>query len=170
MFKTSSTTTFLPSNIMLHFPLEKSENLYNGVCNWDMASRVVENKSSFYGYQTKAEVEENIAQRKHVAPKLVYVLGSQDSQNSLEVIKMNHLYSKATDAYSVGILASQIWKEEWNRKLLSNQMGFAGFELKLRGLQDKDPKTRLSILDVLTRFTSRPFKMEMPECYFCKKI
>jgi hypothetical protein len=104
MFKTSSTTTFLPSNIMLHFPLEKSENLYNGVCNWDMASRVVENKSSFYGYQTKAEVEENIAQRKHVAPKLVYVLGSQDSQNSLEVIKMNHLYSKATDAYSVGIL------------------------------------------------------------------
>jgi serine/threonine protein kinase len=62
-----------PSNIMLHFPLEKLENVYIGVCDLGMASRVKEKKSSFYGYQMKAEMEANIAQRKQVVPELFYV-------------------------------------------------------------------------------------------------
>jgi hypothetical protein len=70
----------------------------------------------------------------------------------LEVMKKKHLYLKAADAYSVGVLASQIWEEEWNRDLLSDKMIFHGFELKLKGLKDKDPKTRLSISNVLTQF------------------
>jgi hypothetical protein len=81
-----------------------------------------------------------------------------------------HLYSKAADAYSVGLLASQIWKEEWNRELLPDEMIFHGFELKLKGLKDKDLETRLSILDVLTWFKTNPFKLEMPECCFRKEI
>jgi hypothetical protein len=59
------------------------------------------------------------------------------------------LYSKATDVYSVSILASQIWKEEWDRELLPDEMIFRGFELKLKDFKDKDSETRLSILDVL---------------------
>jgi hypothetical protein len=85
-------------------------------------------------------------------------------------MKKKHLYSKAADAYSVGVLASLIWKNEWNRTLLPDATIFHGFELKLRSLQDKDPKTRLSILDVLTQFKSPLFDMEMPECCFCKEI
>jgi hypothetical protein len=112
----------------------------------------------------------NIAQRKHVAPELFYVFGPKDSRTSLEVIKKKHLYTKATDAYSVGMLASLIWKEEWDKMLLPDATVFYGFELKLRGLQDKDPQTRLSILDVLRRFTSAPFNMVMPECCFHKEI
>jgi serine/threonine protein kinase len=34
-----------PSNIMLHFPLEKPENVYIGVCDWGMASHIEKNKS-----------------------------------------------------------------------------------------------------------------------------
>jgi hypothetical protein len=52
----------LPLNIMLHFLLEKLENVYTRVCDWGMASCVVENKSSFYGYQMKAKMEANIAE------------------------------------------------------------------------------------------------------------
>ena len=61
-----------------------------------------------------------------------------------------HLYSKVVDAYLVGVLTSLIWKEEGNRSLLPEAMVFHGFELKLRGLQDKDLETRLSISEVLT--------------------
>jgi hypothetical protein len=80
------------------------------------------------------------------------------------------LYSKATDAYSVGVLASLIWKEEWDRSLLKDAEIFHGFELKWRGLQDKDPQTRLSISDVLRRFSLAPFNMVIPECCFRKEI
>jgi hypothetical protein len=80
------------------------------------------------------------------------------------------LYAKAVDAYSVGVLASLIWKEEWGKTLLPDATVFHGFELKLRGLQDKDLQTRLSISDVLRRFTSAPFNMVMPEYYFRKEI
>jgi hypothetical protein len=62
-------------------------------------------------------------------------------------MKKKHLYSKASDAYSVGMLVRQICKEEWDIKLLPNAMLFHGLELKLKGLKDKDPKTRLSISD-----------------------
>jgi hypothetical protein len=51
---------------MLHFSPEKPEDVYIGVCDWVMASRVVENKASIYGYQMKAEMEANIAKWKHV--------------------------------------------------------------------------------------------------------
>jgi hypothetical protein len=54
-------------------------------------------------------------------------------------MQKKHLYSKAMDAYSIGVLASLIWKEEWDRSLLQDTTIFLGFELKLRGLQDKDP-------------------------------
>jgi hypothetical protein len=159
-----------PSNIMLHFPPEKPENVYIGMCDWGMANRVEEEKSSLYGYQTKAEMEANITEQKHVAPELFYVFGPKGSRNSLEVMQKKHLYSKAADAYSVGVLASQIWREEWDRELLLDEMIFCGFELKLKGLKDKDPETRLSISDVLTWFKTNPFKFQMPECYYRKEI
>jgi hypothetical protein len=82
--------------------------VYIGVCDWGIASHVKEKKSSFYGYQTKAEMEANIAQRKHVAPELFYVFRPHGSRNLLAVMKKKHLYSKAVDAYLVGVLASLI--------------------------------------------------------------
>jgi hypothetical protein len=135
-----------------------------------MANRVEVEKSSLYGYQTKAEMEANIAERKHLAPELFYVFGPKGSRNSLEVMQKKHLNSKAANAYSIGVLASQIWKEEWDRELLPDEMIFDGFELKLKGLKDKDPETRLSISDVLIRFKTNPFKFQMPEYCFHKEI
>jgi hypothetical protein len=103
-----------------------------------MASRVKEKKASLYGYQKKKKMVANIAQQKHVAPELFYVFGPEGSCTLLEVIQKKHLYTKAADAYSVGVLVSLIWKEEWDITLLPDATVFHGFELKLRGLQDKD--------------------------------
>jgi hypothetical protein len=47
--------------------------MYIGMCDRGMASRVVKNKSLFYGYQTKAEMEANIVERKYMALELFYV-------------------------------------------------------------------------------------------------
>ena len=124
---------------MLHFSTGKPENVYIGVCDWGMASHVKEKKASLYGYQKKEEMVANITQHKHVAPKFFYVFGSKASRTLLEVMQKKHLYTKAADARSVGMLASLIWKEKWDRMLLPNTMVFHGFELKLRDLQDKDP-------------------------------
>ena len=74
-----------PSNIMLHFPLEKLKNVYIGMCDWGMANRVEEEKLSLYSYQIKAKMEVNIAKQKHVAPELFYVFGLKESRNSLEL-------------------------------------------------------------------------------------
>ena len=65
-------------------------------------------------------------------------------------MKKKHMYSKAVDAYSIGVLASQIWREEWERDPLPNKMIFHNFELKLKGFKDKDLESRSSISDVLT--------------------
>src|SRR5579875_775195 len=111
-------------------------------------------------------MEANIAQRKHVALELFYVFGAKDSPNSLDVMKEKHKYTKATDAYSIGVLATKIWSKESDKTLLPDSTIRTGFELKLGGLRDKDPQTRLSIQDVLRRFTSPPFNMVMPECCF----
>jgi hypothetical protein len=85
-------------------------------------------------------------------------------------MKKKHLYSKATDAYLFGMVARQIWKKAWNRDFLLDAMRFTGFKLKLKGLQDKHPKTGLSILDVLMRLTSHPFNLKMPNCCFRNEI
>ena len=50
-----------PSNIMLHFPPRKPDNVYIGVCDWGMASCIKEKKASLYGYQKKEEMVVNIA-------------------------------------------------------------------------------------------------------------
>jgi serine/threonine protein kinase len=42
-----------PSNIMLHFPPGKPENVYIGVCDWDMASRVKEKKHHYMAIKRK---------------------------------------------------------------------------------------------------------------------
>jgi hypothetical protein len=115
-------------------------------------------------------MEANIAQQKHMAPELFSVFWPQGSRNPLEVMKKKHLYSKATDAYSYGNLTRQIWKEEWNKDLLPNAMHFIGFELKLKSLQDKDPKTRLSISNFLTQLIIHLFNLKMPNCCFRNEI
>jgi hypothetical protein len=145
--------------------------VFTRVYDWGKASCVVEKKSSLYGYAMKAEVEANIAERKHVTPKLFYVFGLHGSWNLLEVIKKKHLYLKAGHlAYSISILAGQILKEEWDRDFFPDPMCFTGFDLKLKDLKDKHSETRLSILDVLMQLTSHPFNFRVPNRCFCNAL
>jgi serine/threonine protein kinase len=44
-----------PSNILLHFPPDHVDRVYIRICDWGMASHLFEDKTSVYGYPTKAE-------------------------------------------------------------------------------------------------------------------
>jgi serine/threonine protein kinase len=48
-----------PSNILLHFPPDHVDRAYIRVCDWGMVSRIIEDKTSVYGYPTKAKMERN---------------------------------------------------------------------------------------------------------------
>jgi hypothetical protein len=85
-------------------------------------------------------------------------------------MKKKYFFFKAMDAYSIGMLVRQIWKEEWNKELLFNPMRFIGFDLKLKGLKDIDPETRLSILDVLMQLKSHLYSLRVPDSCFRSAI
>ena len=155
---------------MLHFPPKKLQNMYIGVCGWGMASHIVEKKFIILWLSNKSWDGGKYHRTETRGTWVVLCFWALGSRNLSKVMKKKHLYLKAADAYSISILASQIWKKEWDRELLPDAMVFYGFELKLKGLYDKDPKIRLSILDVFMWFTSNPFKPKMPKCCFHKKI
>ena len=74
-----------------------------------------------------------------MAPKLFYVFGHEGSWNSLEYMQKKYLYTKAVDAYSVGVLKSLIWNEEWDRTLLLDAMVFHGFFIEIERLLRQRP-------------------------------
>ncbi len=158
-----------PSNVLLHFPESDATKVYIGVCDWGLASRVVEKATSLYGYQTVAELERNRRGRFHVAPELFYVFGPPGTENALDVERSKHMHTKASDAYAVGKLASRIWNEEQDNELLPSSEHHAALAVKLRQLTEVDPSRRIPISEIIERLTSEPISIRMPSsCYRCE--
>jgi serine/threonine protein kinase len=105
-----------PSNILLHSPPDHVERVYIGVCDWGMASRVIEDKTLICGYLTKAEMERN-KECYWVALELFYVYSPPNSETSIDHVRRKHLYTKESDAYLVGKLALRNWNDEWDKTL-----------------------------------------------------
>jgi serine/threonine protein kinase len=72
------------SNILLHFPPDHDDRDYIGVCDWGMASHVIEEKTSVYGYPIKDEIERNKKEWFWVAPELFYIYGPSHSEASIK--------------------------------------------------------------------------------------
>ena len=52
-----------------------------------------------------------------MAPKLFYVYGPTNFETSIECIQRKQLYTKESNAYSVGKLALLIWNDKWDPHL-----------------------------------------------------
>jgi serine/threonine protein kinase len=159
-----------PSDVMLHFPSDKVDEVYIGVCDWGMASRTFEDTPSNFGYQTVEKMEEDKSHRRWVAPELFYVFGPPNSDTSLDRMKREHLYTKEADAYSVGKLAQKIWNEENDKDLFGDWSGEQIFGSKLKALTIENPKTRASLANVVQVLTAPPFNFKAPECCFRHEI
>jgi hypothetical protein len=106
-----------PSNTLLHFHPNYVDRIYIRVCEWGMASHIVEDvwlslNGLVYGYPKMVEMERNKREHYWVALELFYVYGPSNSETSLECVEKRDMYTKEAYAYSVGKKAQHIWKEE----------------------------------------------------------
>ena len=137
-----------------------------GVCDWRMACRVSKEAALNYGYRSEEEMEMQQRLCQHVVPELFYVFGPRGSETSLERQKQKHLYTKGGDAYAARKLASMIWQEEPNNKMLPASEQVAAFRYKLGQLTDPNPRTKAILSNALGMLTSDPIKIQLStECF-----
>jgi serine/threonine protein kinase len=132
-----------PSNILLHFLPDHADRVYIEMCDWGLASCIVEDVLSMYGFPITVGMEKNKRMRYWEAPKLFYINGPPNSETSLERVQRRHIYTLEVDAYSVGKVAKCIWEEEWDKDLFCNGPSMNIFYTKLKPII-QDPKTRPS--------------------------
>lgn len=156
-----------PSNILLHFPPHQVETAYIGVCDWGMASRIVENKASFYGFQNEHDCQQMKDARRGVAPELFYVYGPpNDDERNLKRMKRLHPYTRESDAFSVGFLAKMIWKGEDSKELFKDTGDAMAFSVKLDALVREDPTKRASLATVVMDLMGPPYNFKVPDSCF----
>jgi hypothetical protein len=158
-----------PSNILLHFPPDNVQSVYIGVCDWGMASRIVERKASYYGKPDEIQRQEARRNKPGVAPELFFVYGPRDDEErNLERMKRMHLYTKETDAFSVGFLAKMMWKGEDCKELFKDTSIAIAFSLKLDALIHEDPTKRPSLARVVEDLMGPPYNFKVPDsCFRC---
>ena len=156
-----------PSNILLHFPPHQVEKAYIGVCDWGMASRIVENKASFYGFQNESDCQRMRDAKRGVAPQLFFVYGPpNDEERNLERMKRTHPYTRESDAFSVGFLAKMIWKGEDCKELFKDTMCAIAFSVKLDAFVNEDPTKRPSLARVVEVLLGPPYNFKVPDSCF----
>ena len=140
--------------------------IFLGVCDWGMVCRVSKEVALNYGYRNEEEMEMQQRLRQYVAPELFYVFGPRGSETSLKRQKQKHLYTKGGDAYAARKLASMIWREKPDNKMLPASEQVAAFWYKLGQLIESNPRTRATLSDALEMLTSDPIKIRLPtECF-----
>ncbi|KAG0595207.1 hypothetical protein M758_UG149200 [Ceratodon purpureus] len=160
-----------PGNVLLHFPEDKVSEVYIGVCDWGLASRVCETTPSRYGYPTAEARTAAFKERgTFVAPELWYTYGKPNSETSYETLRRRHLYTQAADAYSVGVVANMIWKDEDDFDLFKDAAGKARFAVALKELANPDPKNRSTLQLVHATLRAPPYNFQIPECCYRKHI
>ena len=160
-----------PSNILLHFPPHQVETAYIGVCDWGMASRIVENKASFYGYQNDRDCQQMRDAKRGVAPELFFVYGPRDDEErNLDRMKRMHPFTRESDAFLVGFLAKMIWKGEESQGLFRDTFSAIAFAVKLDALIDEDPTKRPSLAKVVHDLMGPPYNFKVPDVCFRNTI
>lgn len=155
-----------PTNILLHFPPEKPQSVYIGICDWGIASRDSHEEPSKYGFRSRGELEEQQRKRRWVAPELFYEFGPQNSETSLDVMQRRHLYTELADSYAIGWMAREIWQKEPDSAFFKSSTNYAAFQVKIDKLLERDPTNRLTVIKVVEELMAKPFNFEVPHgCY-----
>lgn len=156
-----------PSNILLHFPTLRGTKICIGVCDWGMASRIVEQQPSRYGYQTTQKKEEDMARRWWVAPEMFYTYGPESSDTNLNVQELRHPTTVASDSYAIGKLIQLIGvHNEIDEELFPNSTVRDSFLSKVFSLTKHESKERMTCGEVVNRLMAKPYHMLPPESVF----
>jgi hypothetical protein len=102
-----------------------------------------------------------------VALELFFMYGpSNDNERNLEHMKRMHLYTKESDAYSVGFLVKMIWRGKDCKEFFKDTIGLISFSVKLDALIHEDPRKMPSLARVVEDLMGPPYNFKVRDCRF----
>ena len=150
-----------PNNVMLHFPRDRKDVVFIGVCNWRMSTWVNEEASSNYGKESKLwQGVQNYSTYK----------GRRGHPNFLVRMVRKHKHTFLSESFSVGALAKKIYHHDATSNLFQHSpdpnTANVRFELALNELTRVDPRERSTITRVVNLLKSPPYNLENPTMCF----
>ena len=98
------------NNVMLHFPRDRVDSVFIGICDWGMATWIQEEAPSNYGKKTEKDVWKHRAKYYCVAPELFHMTREWETPQSPMRMAMAHKHTIKSESYSVGMLAKKVYR------------------------------------------------------------
>lgn len=159
-----------PNNVMLHFPPEKKDVVYIGVCDWGMASWDGEDKMSNYGRPSNTELDAYRVKYRHAAPELFHVYGKSGTPTSPRRMGIKHKHNHRSEAYAVGYLARRIYNRDCSSSLFQKNKDPSSlskrFEQAMDELLRPDPLERSTVTHVVDLLKGPPYNLGTPWGFF----
>ena len=153
-----------PNNIMLHFPRDRDDTIFIGVCNWGMSTWMNEEAPSNYGKEFTEAVAKQKGKYYYAALELFHVQGKQGTSQSRVRMAHKHKHILYSESFSVGALAKKIYHHNSTSNLFQKTPNpnstKVRFELALNELTRVDPTERSTITRVVNLLKSPPYNLE----------
>jgi serine/threonine protein kinase len=159
-----------PNNVMLHFPQDRDNTVFIGVCDWGMTSWGDEDAPSNYGKDSVNEMNKHKAKYNCVGPELFHVRGQRGTSTSPMRMARKHRHTFLSESFSVGALAKKIYQKDSTSPLFQLNCDPNGlkmqFEVTLNALTKTNPAERSTITHVVNMLKSPPYNMAHPTMCF----
>ena len=93
-----------PNNIMLHFPRDRDDTVFIGMCDWRMSTWMNEEAPSNYGKEFTEAMAKHKEKYYYAAPKLFHVQGKQGTSQSLVRMACKHEHTLYSESFFVSPL------------------------------------------------------------------
>lgn len=159
-----------PNNVMLHFPTDREDTVFIGVCDWGMASWGDEDAPSNYGTESVDEMNKHRAKYPCAGPELFHVRGQRGTSTSPMRMARKHRHSFLSESFSVGALARKIYQRDSTSTLFQSNRDPNGlkmrFEVALDALTKTNPAERSTVTHEVNILKSPPYNMVNPTMCF----
>jgi hypothetical protein len=159
-----------PNNVMLHFPQDRENTVFIGVCDWGMASWGDEDAPSNYGRDSVDDMKKHREKYNCAGPELFHVRGQRGTSTSPVRMARKHRHTYLSESFSVGVLAKKIYAKDAASPLFQLNSDPNGvmmrFELALDQLTRPNPAERSTITHIVNILKSPPYNIVTPTMCF----
>ena len=159
-----------PNNVMLHFPRDRDDIVFIGVCDWGLSTWMNEEAPSNYGKESTEVVAKHKEKYYCAAPELFHVQGKRGTFQSPVRMACKHKHTIYSESFSVGALAKKIYHHDSTSNLFQKtpepNSTKVRFELALNELTRVDPIERSTITRVVKLLKSPSYNLENPTMCF----
>ena len=101
-----------PNNVMLHFPQDRDDTVFIGVCDWGMSTWMNEEAPSNYGKESMEAVAKHKEKYYCAAPELFHKQRKQGTSQSLVRMACKHKHTLYSESFSVRAFAKKIYHHD----------------------------------------------------------